>query len=132
MLKFKTIEDITSTKEEYDRLYNMDHIFVIRSKKPDDNDLTKALSIFERDNFDWTSTLRGPYKGQPKITNELNYQDYAHGYVFEVSDDKLINFERKAFMLIMTTDFIVEKLDIVRSKKEASDEMFYSLFEEQE
>jgi len=42
MQTFKSLEEIVSNKEEYDQLYNTDHLFIIKGKDVDDNNLIKC------------------------------------------------------------------------------------------
>jgi hypothetical protein len=47
MQKFKSLEEIVSNKEEYDHLYNTDHLFILKGKSLDDNSLINVIGELE-------------------------------------------------------------------------------------
>ena len=128
MEKFKILEELTSSKEEYDLLYNTDHIFILKGKTPDDNDIFDAVALI--DHYEWSSKLRGDHEGPYKIANAKNNQQWFHGYIYGVTSDNLINFEKSALIVTLGTGYTFEKLDIYQTKKELVENHFNSLFEE--
>ena len=124
----KILEDLTSSKEEYDLLDNTDHIFILKGKDLDDNDIFEASSMIEH--FDWSSKLRGEFEGPFKLANLKNNQKWFYGYIFGVKDEDLLNFERTALLVTLSTGYTFEKLDLYNTKKEIKDLHFKNLFEE--
>jgi len=129
MFKFKSIEDITSSKEEYEFLVKFDNIFVVKGKKPDDNNLIEAVSDLT-DFAEWRVKLRGDRDGPVKIRNNENDFNYFHGYVYGVNSENLLNFEKQAMIVSLTTGYTLEKVGVSQIKKELKDTHFNSLFEE--
>ena len=122
------LEDLTSSKEEYDLLDNTDHIFILKGKTPDDNNIFEALNIVEHS--DWCCKLRGDFNGPFKLANNENNQNYCHGYIFGVTNDNLLNFEKSAMLTTIMTGYYFSKLDLYNTKKEIKDAHFTNLFEE--
>lgn len=128
MQDFKSIKDIVSSKEEYDELYNTDHLFILKGKILDDNNLIEIISDLEH--YEWYNKLRGPANGPAKFHNASNNHEWLHGYVIAVSCDKLTAFEQAALLTGMKYGYTFNKLDIFQTKKELKEQHFNSLFEE--
>ena len=73
MQAFKKLEDLTSNQDEYNELYNIDHLFVIMGKTLDDNNLIDVISDIEHQ--EWYAKLRGPAEGPAKLHNTKNNQE---------------------------------------------------------
>ena len=128
MQTFKSLEEIVSNKEEYDYLYNTDHLFILKGKLLDDNSLINVIGELEY--YDWYNKLRGPANGPAKYHNTKNNHEWLHGYVIAVSCNKLTKFEKSAILVGMKHGYTFEKLDLFQTKKELKDNHFDSLFEE--
>jgi hypothetical protein len=128
MQTFKSLEEIVSNKEEYDHLYNTDHLFILKGKLLDDNSLINVIGELEY--YDWYNKLRGPANGPAKYHNTKNNHEWLHGYVIAVSCNKLTKFEKSAILVGMKHGYTFEKLDLFQTKKELKDNHFDSLFEE--
>ena len=128
MQTFKSLEEIVSNKEEYDQLYNTDHLFIIKGKDVDDNNLIGVISNIEH--HEWCIKLRGMAEGPAKLNNQENNYQYCHGYIISVSCNKLTKFEKLAMVLSMKHGYTFEKLDLFQTKKELKDNHFDSLFEQ--
>jgi hypothetical protein len=128
MQELKLIKDIVSSKDEYDHLYNTDHLFILKGKKLDDNNLIKI--IYDLTDYEWCNKLRGPRDGPAKFRNINNDSEWLHGYIIAVSCNNLTNFEKSAIVVGMKHGYIFEKLDVFQIKKELKDNHFNSLFEE--
>lgn len=129
MQTFKTLQDITSNKEEYDTLYNTDHLFILKGKGLDDNALIDVVHSLEH--TDWYHKLRGTYDGPATMQNNHNNREWMHGYVIAVTQDNLTAFEQSALLVGMKYGYTFEKLDIFQNKKELKENHFNSLFEEE-
>ena len=123
----KILQDLTSCKEEYDLLDAADHIFIIYGKEPDDNEIYQALDML--DHYDWYCKLRGEFDGPIKIANLENNQKWFHGYVYAVTNENLINFEKSVILMTLSTGYNLEKLDLYNTKKEIKENHFNKLFE---
>lgn len=130
MFRSKAIENIVSTEEEYKNLYNIDHIFILKAKYPDDNDIFEIFDTLSH--YDWCAKLRGPHEGPAKIQNTKNNHEFFHGYVFGVSSENLMTFEKTVLLTALNTGYTFEKLDMFQTKKELKENHFNSLFEENE
>jgi hypothetical protein len=128
MLTFNTIKDLTSSEEEYEQLYNTDHIFIVKGHTPDDNELITAISEIE--GHSWRQKLRGPNNGPYKIANRKNDHQWCHGYIYGVDSENLKKFESCVIITSLTYGYQFEKLDVSFSKKEVINQHFSSLFEE--
>ena len=128
MQKLKVLEDLTSNKEEYDLLYETDHIFILKGIAPDDNKIFEASSLV--DHYQWAFKLRGPDSGPYKVANLKNNHDFFHGYIYGVASNNLTKFEKNALMISLSTGYTFQKLDLYQTKKEMKETLFNSLFEE--
>lgn len=128
MQKIKSIDDIASTKEEYDLLCNTDHLFIIKGKHLDDNGLIDVM--YDLDHYEWFTKLRGDTNGNAKMHNISNQHEWMHGYVIAVSFDNLLNFEKSALLVMIQHGYNLERIDVFQTIKELKDEHFSSLFEE--
>jgi hypothetical protein len=129
MHTFKSLHDIVSNNEEYDQLYNTDHLFIIKGKRLDDDNLMDVVRSL--DHYEWFNKLRGPAEGPAKLHNLQNTHDWMHGYVIAVSQNKLTAFEQSALMIGIKHGYTFEKLDLFQTKKEIKEELFHSLFTEE-
>jgi hypothetical protein len=123
----KILEDLTSNQDEYNELYNTDHLFVIKGKDLDDHGLIDVIN--DIDHHEWFRKLRGMGFGPAKLHNIHNNKDWVHGYIIAVSNQNLTNFEKLAVLVGMKHGYTFSKIDIFQSKKEKVDTHFDSLFE---
>jgi|LauGreDrversion4_2_1035121.scaffolds.fasta_scaffold907455_1 hypothetical protein len=128
MQELKPIKDIVSSTDEYDELYNTDHLFILKGRSLDDNNLINVIG--ELEHYDWYNKLRGPADGPAKYHNIENNHEWLHGYIIAVSCDNLTTFEKSAILVGMKHGYTFEKLDVFQTKKELKDNHFSSLFEE--
>lgn len=127
MQSFKKLEDLTSNQDEYNELYNTDHLFVIMGKTLDDNNLIDVISDIEHE--EWYAKLRGPANGPAKLHNIENNKEWMHGYIIAVSNDNLTAFEKSIMLISMKYGYTFSKLDLFQTKKEIKENHFSSLFE---
>jgi hypothetical protein len=128
-MKVKAVEDLTSTIEEYNDLITADHIFIVKGKGLDDNQLTSF--IFDLDHIDWYHKLRvADSESQPKIQNDHNCHNWVWGYILSVKSDDLLSFESTSLFDIIKTGYLPKKVDTGLTVKEQNQEMFNMLFEE--
>ena len=127
MQEIKSIKDIVSSKDEYDLLYNTDHIFILKGKGTDDNTLIDA--VYDLEHHNWFLKLRGPHEGPAKLHNTKNNHEWLHGYVIAVSHDNLTKFEQSTLLVGIKYGYVFEKLDILQIKKDLKEQQFNSLFE---
>jgi hypothetical protein len=128
MQELKPIKDIVSSTDEYDELYNTDHLFILKGRSLDDNNLINVIG--ELEHYDWYNKLRGPANGPAKYHNTKNNHEWLHGYVIAVSCNKLTKFEKSAILVGMKHGYTFEKLDLFQTKKDLKDNHFDSLFGE--
>jgi hypothetical protein len=127
MQKIKSIEDIVSSKGEYDLLYNTDHLFILKGKGRDDNNLIDV--VYDLEHHEWFDKLRGPHEGPAKFRNAKNDHEWLHGYIIAVSRDNLIKFEQSALLVGIKYGYVFEKIDVLQIKQELKEQRFDSLFE---
>ena len=121
------LKELSSSKEELDTLLSLDYIYISRARHPDDGKLYTMCSNY----CDWISKLRGPHEGPAKLANNMNHQEWFHGYVYGVDKENYESFEKDATIFALKTGYTFEKINV--SDKLAAEQslIFNGLFEEQ-
>ena len=128
MVSIESLEDITSNDDEYNDLYQADHVYVVQGKGLDDENLYDFVDSLE--NGDWFHKLRRSPIGQPKIQNNNNTGDWMWGYVITVKSEDLHSFETNSLFQAIKSGYVLKKIDKGPTIKEQNKEIFNTLFEE--
>ena len=130
MILSEQIEKITSTKDEYELLYNSDNLYIVWANKGDDNKLLDFDQSIDREYYAWRNKLRGKNKRETKIANADNNHEFFQGYVYSVTKDQMDMFEKVALMPSMKYGYRFDKLDLNSIKEKEKEEIFNKLTEE--
>ena len=103
---------LTSDKDKFDILYDSENLFVAWGNKGDDLNLLKFVGSIDREHYDWCGKLRGKNKYTAKMANEDNDHDYCQGYIYNVKNEQLAEFEKAALMPAMKYGYRLEKYEI--------------------
>jgi hypothetical protein len=119
------LKKLVSSKEEFDQLYNTDYVYIVKGNHPDDN----GLFDIEVDHWDWKVKLRGEFEGPAKLANNKNNMDWMHGFVWGVTEDEMIKFEKSAVISSLITGYRFEKISVILEKELKDNTVFDSLFD---
>jgi hypothetical protein len=124
-------EQVTSTPEEYDCLYNSDNLYIAWAKSKDDKKLDDFVNAIDPEWFFWRAALKGETRRKsklerPEVTGPLQ------GYIFNVTKEQMDLFEKVALMPSMKYGYRFEKYDVSDLKKQEKEEMLAALTREDE
>jgi len=120
------INSLVSTPEEFNTLYNVDYLYIVIGQYPDDNKLTNIDVTHHK----WRNKLRGPHSGPFKVANTNNNSNWFHGYIYAVTEDNFIEFEKSVVVASLLTGYTFEKISVSKEKEHVKNKVFDKLFSE--
>ena len=80
-------ERLTSNKEEYDRLYDSDNLYIVWAVEKNDSNLEKFVNAIDSEYYNWRSTLNGKTRREAKLFNNVALMpSMKYSYRFEKYD----------------------------------------------
>ena len=122
-------ERLTSNKEEYDRLYDSDNLYIVWAVEKNDSNLEKFVNAIDSEYYNWRSTLNGKTRREAKLFNNDNKLLEIKGYVYSVTEEQVYMFEKVALMPSMKYSYRFEKYDINDIKAKEQQEILEVLKE---
>lgn len=122
-------ERLTSNKEEYDRLYDSDNLYIVWAVEKNDSKLEKFVNAIDSEYYNWRSTLNGETRREAKLFNNDNKLLEIKGYVYSVTEEQVYMFEKVALMPSMKYSYRFEKYDINDIKAKEQQEILEVLKE---
>lgn len=124
-------EQRTSTKEEYNSLYNSDNLYIVWTKKKDDAKLDDFVGAIGAEYYSWTATLVGDSKNSSKLKNNQT-DGLLQGHIFSVTAKQMDLFEKVALMPSMKYGYRFDKYDINDLKAKEKQAMIDALSRQDE
>lgn len=122
-------ERLTSNKEEYDRLYDSDNLYIVWAVEKNDSKLEKFVNAIDSEYYNWRSTLNGETRREAKLFNNDNKLLEIKGYVYSVTEEQVYMFEKVALMPSIKYSYRFEKYDINDIKAKEQQEILEVLKE---
>ena len=129
MILHERIRNLTSSKREFNRLYNADTLYFAWAMMPDDNKVTEFFNAIDIEYYKSCDKLVGKHRGDAKLENKKN-TGALQGYVFAVSSKQEDMFEKAALMPSMKYSRRFEKYDLNKIKQQEKEEIIKKLKEE--
>ena len=129
MILQERIENLTSGKREFNRLYNADNLYIAWGVSPDDDNVTAFAQAIDAEYYTSCSKLVGKHRGVAKIENK-KVTGPLQGYVYTVSDKQADMFEKVALMPSMRYSRRFEKYNLNKIKQQEQQEIIEKLSEE--
>ena len=126
MILTEFCEKITSSKEESDKLYDCDNLYVVWAQKLDDPKLDSFINAIDEEYYRWRKTLRGEKRSTAKLDGEGTLQ----GYVFNVDKSDADDFEKAALMPSMKYSYRFNTYNFNEIKEKEKQEILTALSEE--
>ena len=131
MILQERLDKLSSTKKEYDSLFESDNLYIAWAKQSDDSKLIDFDSNIDREYYSWRAKLRGKNKSNCKLQNEENTLESFQGYVYSVKQEQIDMFEKVALMPSMKYGYRLEKYDINLLKQQEQEEILNRLKQEE-
>jgi hypothetical protein len=122
---------LSSTSEEYDKLYESDNLYIAWAKKRDDEKLDGFVNDIDSAYYNWSVKLIGEAKSKAKIKNGLT-DNYLQGHIFSVNKNQVDMFEKVALMPSMKHSYRFEKYDVNALKEKEKEEILKTLNQDNE
>lgn len=129
MILHERIKNLTTSKREYNRLYNADNLYIAWGVKPDDDNVTKFAEAIEPEYYKSRDQLVGKHRGVAKIENS-KVTGELQGYIYTVTNKQADMFEKAALMPSMKYSRRFEKYDLNKIKEQEQQEIIEKLTEE--
>ena len=116
---------ISADKDQLDSLIRADNFYLVLGDKPDDCNL---LEFNRHINFSYWK-LRGPHNGPYHLANNRNDHEFMHGYVYQIDDADINEFEKEVTIASLKTGYRVEKYSCQKEYEILNTNHFNTLFE---
>jgi hypothetical protein len=117
----------TSTPEEYDSLYNSDNLYIVWTKKKDDEKISDFVNAIDEEYYSWSGSLVGDSKNSSKLKNAELVYGLLQGHIFSVTAKQMDLFEKVALMPSMKYGYRFDKYDINDLKEKEKQAMIDAL-----
>ena len=124
MILQERIEKLTDNKNDYDRLYDADYLYLVYNK--DEKTLEKFVQDIDDEYYVSRDAIRGDRKSYG-IEDDGNKDRELVGYVYNVNQEQMDTFEKVSLMPSMKYSYRFEKYDLNKTKQQEQQEILERL-----
>jgi hypothetical protein len=121
------LDRLSSSKEEYERLYESDNLYIVWAKKENDTMIDNFIKSIDNEYFHWTNNLKGKSARTAQLENTDNCNEILQGHIYSVTNSQMSLFEKVALMPSMKYGCRFDKYNINDLKEKEKQEILETL-----